>query len=59
MAILAMVKHGLLAGFVLGMPKRQEFGLVLGAQARLFAGGRVLAVKSAPSAEQDKSRFHG
>ncbi len=46
------------SGFVLGMQERERLGFVLGAQAVLFAGGRVLAVKNARSFEQDESRFH-
>jgi hypothetical protein len=53
------IEDGLPVGFVLGMQERKRLGFVLRAQAVLFAGGRVLTVKNARSAEQDESRFHG
>ena len=52
------IEHGLAVGFVFGMQERERLGFVLGAEAGLFAGGRVLAVINARSPEQDKSLFH-
>src|SRR3974390_535542 len=40
----AQIEHWLAIGLVLRVQQGQGFGLVLGAQAELFAGGRVLVV---------------
>ena len=45
------IEHGLPVGFVFGMQQRKRLGFVLGAQAVLFAGGGVLAVKNARPVE--------
>ena len=52
------IEDGLPVGFVFGMQEGEGFGLVLGAEAGLLTGGRVLAVENARSAEQDESLFH-
>jgi hypothetical protein len=49
------IRDGLPVGFVLGMQKRQRFGLVLRAQTDLFPGRRVFGVKSSGSPKQDES----
>jgi hypothetical protein len=52
------IENRLPVGFVLGMKDGQGFGLVLGAQAVLFARHGVLGIKNSGSPEQDESRFH-
>ena len=49
------IERGLAVGFIFGVKQDAGFGLVLGAQAGLFAGQGVLGIKSSAPVEQDES----